>query len=244
MSPCAHLVEAQQQRQHRRLAAAGGADQRGDLAGLGDEAHAVEHRLAGAIGEADVAQFDPRVGQFQRRLVVVGGFAGRAVDDFQQHPRADQLAVEVDVEPRQPLGRLGRQQEGGHEREELAGRGAERDHAVAAVQQTAGDGEAAERFHQRVGAVGDPRHLVGVALDGGDVLVDALLHRLFQRERLDGADALQRFLHGLQDVGGAGELVVGEALDALDQLAQEQHRRRHHHEADQRQHTDPAPPSR
>jgi hypothetical protein len=51
-----------------------------------------------------------------------------------------------------------------------------------------------------------------------------------------GADALQRFLHGLHDVGAAGELVVGEALDALDQLAQDQHRRRHHHEADERQH--------
>ena len=55
--------------------------------------------------------------------------ARRAVDDFEQLPRADQMAVEVDVEPRQPLGRLGRHQERGHEREELAGRGVERDHA-------------------------------------------------------------------------------------------------------------------
>src|SRR3984885_14069170 len=39
------LVEAQQQREYRRFAAAGGADQRGDLAGLGAEAHAVQHRL-------------------------------------------------------------------------------------------------------------------------------------------------------------------------------------------------------
>ena len=41
-----HFIEPQQQRQHGRFAAAGGADQRGDLAGLGDEAHAVEHGLA------------------------------------------------------------------------------------------------------------------------------------------------------------------------------------------------------
>src|SRR6478736_5588993 len=93
---------------------------------------------------------------------------------------------------------------------ELAGGGAERDHAVAAIEQAAGGREAAERFHQRVGAVGDPRHLVGVALDHADVLVDAPLHRLLQRERLHGADALQRFLHRLHDVGGAGELVVGQ----------------------------------
>jgi hypothetical protein len=57
---------------------------------------------------------------------------------------------------------------------------------------------------------------------------------LLERERLDGADALQRFLHGLHDVGGAGELVVREALDALHQLAQHQHRRRRHQEAEQR----------
>ena len=128
----------------------------------------VQHRLVRPIGEIDVAEFDPRVDEFQRRLVVVGGLARRAVDDFQQHARADQVAVEVDVEPRQPLGRLGSQQERGHEGEELAGRGAQRDHAVAAIQQAAGDREAAERFHQRAGAVGDPRHLVGVALDDRD----------------------------------------------------------------------------
>ena len=92
MSPCAHLVEAQQQGQHRRFAAAGGADQRGDLAGLGCETHAVEHHLVDAVGEADVAQFDPCVGQLQGRLVVVGKLARRAVDDLEQHARADQAA--------------------------------------------------------------------------------------------------------------------------------------------------------
>ncbi len=40
----ADLVESQQQCQHGGLAATGRADQRGDLAGLGDEAHAVEQR--------------------------------------------------------------------------------------------------------------------------------------------------------------------------------------------------------
>ena len=188
----------------------------------------------GAVGEADVAQFDPRVGQLQRRLVVVGGLGGGAVDDLQQLARADQVAVQLDVEPRQPLGRLIGQQERGQEREELARRRAHRDHAVAAIHQPARDREAAERFHQRARAVGDPRHLVGVALDRADAGVDALAHGLFERERLDGADALQRFLHGLHDVGGAGELVVREALDPLHQLAQHQHRRRRHQEAEQR----------
>ncbi len=206
------------------------------LPGSATKRHAVEDGLAGPIGEADIAQLDPRVGQLQRRLVVVGMLARRAVDDFEQHAGADELAVEVDVEPRQPLGRLGRHQERGHEGEERAGRGVERDHAVAAIEQAAGDREAAEHLHQRVGAVGDAGHLVGVALDDRDVLVDALLHGVFERECLHRADALERFLHRLQDVGGAGELVEGEALDALDQLAQHQHRRRHHDEADERHH--------
>ena len=231
-----HLIEPQQQRQHRRFAAAGGADQSGGLAGLGDEAHGLQHRLVRPVGEIDVAKLDPCVREFQRRLVVVGGLARRAVDDLEQHPRTDQLAVEVDIETGQALGRLGCQQERGHEGEKLSGRGAERDHAVAAIEQAAGDRKAAEHFHQRVGAIGDPRHLVGVPLDDRDVLVDAPLHGRFQRERLHRADALQRFLHGLHDVGAAGELIVGEALDALHQLAQDQHRRRHHHEADKRQH--------
>ena len=117
-----HLVEPQQQRQHRRLAAAGGADQSGDLAGLGDKAHAVEHGFVRAVGEGDVAQFDPRIAQLQRRLVVIGRLAGGAVDDLEQLARADQIAVELDVEPRQPFCRLIGQQERGQEREELARR--------------------------------------------------------------------------------------------------------------------------
>jgi hypothetical protein len=114
------------------------------------------------------------------------------------------------------------------------GRLAERDHAVAAIEQAAGDREAAKHFHQRAGAVGHPRHLVGVALDGCDVLVDAIAHRLFERERLHRANALQRFLHRFENVGGAEELVVGKPLDPLHQLAQDQHRRRRQDESQQR----------
>jgi hypothetical protein len=92
------LVKPEQQRQHGGLAAAGRADQRGHLAGLGDEAHAIEHDLVAAIGEGDVAEFDLRVGQLQRGLVAVVRFARRAVDDLEQLARADQVAVQFDVE--------------------------------------------------------------------------------------------------------------------------------------------------
>ena len=106
ISPLVSLIEPQQQRQHRRLAAAGGADQRRDLSGLGDKTHAVEHRLVRPVGETHLAQFDPRVGQFQRRLVVVVGLAGRTVDDLEQFAGADQAGVQFDIQPRQTLGRL------------------------------------------------------------------------------------------------------------------------------------------
>src|SRR5262249_43156856 len=80
----AHLVESQQQRQHRRFAAAGGSDQRCDLAGLGDKAHVIEHDLIRSVGETHTAQFDPRLRELQRRLVVVVRLAGGAIDNFQQ----------------------------------------------------------------------------------------------------------------------------------------------------------------
>ena len=55
------VVEPQQQIEHCRFAAARRTDQRGDLAALGNEAHAAQHRRFRAIGESDVVEFDPRV---------------------------------------------------------------------------------------------------------------------------------------------------------------------------------------
>ena len=52
------LVEPQHQIEHGRLAAAGRADQRGHLAGLGDERHAAQHRLVRPVGEAHVLELD------------------------------------------------------------------------------------------------------------------------------------------------------------------------------------------
>ena len=91
------------------------------------------------------------------------------------------------------------------------GRRAGLDHAVAAIGDGDGDGAAAERLHQRAGAVGHARHLVGFVLDRGDVAVEAFAHGVFQREGLDDADALQRFLQRLQDPGAAVELAARDA---------------------------------
>ncbi len=174
------------------------------------------------------------VDQLQRRQIVVVRLARRAVDDLVEHAHADQIVVEVDIEPRQPLGRLVGEQKRREERDELARRRPGLDHAVAAVDRRQRDGEAAEHFHQRAGAVGDARHLVGFVLDLGDADVEPAPHLVLEREGLDHAHALQRFLHGLDDAGAAGELHARDAAHPADHLAQEEECRRRHDEAGER----------
>ena len=204
------------------------------LPGSAHEGHAADDDLAGSIAEPHVVELDARLGDLQRRLVVVVRLGRRAVDDLEQDADADEARVELDVEARQPLRRLIGQHEGGEEREELPRRRAGFDHAEAAVDQRAGDGEAAERFHQRAGAMRHPRPFVGLVLELGDVGVEPPPHHVFEREGLDGADALHRLLHGLQDARAAEELVAGDAVDAADHLAQHHERGRRHDEAEKR----------
>ncbi len=230
----ADFVEAQDQVEDGRLAAAGGADQRGHLAGLGHEGEIADHLLAGAIGELDVGELDPSVREDQRRLVLVGRLGRRVVDDVEQDAHADEAAVEIDIEAGKPLRRLVGQHEGGQEGEELAGRGAGFDHPEAAVDQRARDREAAECLHQRARAVGDARPFVRFSLELGDVRVEARAHAVLERIGLDDTDPLHGLLHRLQNARIAGELLVRDRFDAFDQLAQDQHRRRHHGDAEQR----------
>ena len=114
------LVEAQDQVEDGRLAAARGADQRGHLAGLGDERHARAAPARPAGRRSCTSANSTRASrELERRLVVVERLGRRAVDDLEQHAHADQLVVEVEVEPREPLGRLVGEQERRDEREEL-----------------------------------------------------------------------------------------------------------------------------
>ena len=64
--------------------------------------------------------------------------------------------------------------------------------------------------------------------------VEARPHRVLERECLDGTDPLQPFLQGLENARIAGELLVGDRLDAVDQLAQDQHGWRHDDDAEHR----------
>ena len=71
-------------------------------------------------------------------------------------------------------------------------------------------------------------------LDRRDITVEALAHGVFEREGLDDADALQRFLQRFQDARAAVELGARDDVDAADQLAQNQECRRRHDKGEER----------
>ncbi len=73
-----------------------------------------------------------------------------------------------------------------------------------------------------------------LALDVGYMAVEVRAHRVFERERLDDAHALQRFLQRLQDARPAGPLIASHGADTPGQFSQHQRKRRRDHERDQR----------
>ena len=109
------------------------------------------------------------------------------------------------------------------------------DHAVAAIDQRDGDGDAAERLHQRAGAIADTRASLLDSFSTSAICASSrCLHLVFEREGFHDADALQGFLHRFHDQRAAGELVARDGADAADELAQHQHRRRRDEQRDQR----------
>src|SRR5262249_7982109 len=230
------VIEAQDQIENCRFTAARGSDEWGDMAGFRDEGQVPDDLLAPAIRELHVREFDPRLRKLQRRLAFVSRFGRGVVDDLEQDAHPDQSAVEVDIETGEALGWLISQHEGREKREELTERGPGLDHAEAAVSQCAGDRESAERLHQRARAIGDARPFVRFVLEVGNASVEAPAHGLFERERLDDAHALQGLLQRFENARAAGELMMRNRLDAADHLAQDQHRRRYHDDAEHGQH--------
>ena len=71
-----------------------------------------------------VGKFEAPGRELERRQVVVARLARRAVDDLVQNAHADKVVVEIDIQPRQPLGRLVGEQERGQEGDEFARRAA------------------------------------------------------------------------------------------------------------------------
>ena len=170
------------------------------------------------------------------RHAVIGRLARRAVDDLEQDAHADQPAVELDVEPRQALGRLIGQQEGGDEGEELAGRRARsrsrgsRYRSMAMAMATA-----AERLHQRRGAVGHARHLVRLRARprrrcGRSVRAwsSSSVKALTMRMPCSVSCSVSRIRVP------PWNWLRPDGVDAADQLAQDEERRRRDHEAEER----------
>ncbi len=143
--------------------------------------------------------------------------------------------MEVDVQSRQPLGGFVGQEECRDERHELAGCRAEHQDAVAAVEEHDPDGDSAQRLHQRRHAVRRHGHSVRRGFDRGDALGDAGPHHVFEIEGLDDPESLDRFLHHLQEFGGAAELREDDGARLPDELASAEKCRRRHEQDDQRQ---------
>ena len=118
--PVAQRIEALDDAEDRRLAAARRADQSRRLVGLGDEIDAVERVLAGAVGEAGVCERDAPLAHVQRRRARPRRLARRRIEHFVDLRRADQAVLEVDRKAAEALGRLVGQQQRAEEGDERA----------------------------------------------------------------------------------------------------------------------------
>src|SRR5262245_3254347 len=85
----------------------------------------------------------------QSWFVAIRRLGWRTVQNFEQYPHTDERAAELNVEASEPFRRFIGEQKGGDEGEELTGRRAGLDHAIAAVNHGDGNGNSAERLHQR-----------------------------------------------------------------------------------------------
>ena len=220
------LVEALDQAHDRGFAGARGADEGGGLGGLRHEREAAQHRLAGAIGELDVAEFD--LAAFHREVRQAFGLAlrRRAVDDIEQLADIDEVRREIDIDARKPLRRLVGEQERGNDRKEFAGQAAALEHAEARIHHRRRHREAAEHLHQRARARAHARHFVHRLLDLADMRVHACAQHVLHVEGLDHADSLNGLLHGLDDFSGADELTLHDLARAPDERAHADHRDR------------------
>src|SRR5262245_27643048 len=178
----------------------------------------------------DVIESKPRSLDLQVRLGAVERLAWRAIKQFEQDAHADQSTAELDIEASEPFRRLIGQQEGRDKGEELSGCRAGFEYPITAVDDSESNCDSAKRLHQGVGPRAKARQLVGLILDRGDLSVETLAHDVFERKCSDDADALQRFLQGLDDAGAAVKLGPGDCVDAPDQLAQKEKCGRDDHE--------------
>ncbi len=116
-----HVVQARDQHHERRLAGAGGADDRDRAAGLHVEVDPVQNQLLAVVGEAHVAEFHATAAGRQRLRIRRRDEAGLAVEQF-EHARAARHGPLCHPERHaEPAHRTGEHQDVAVERDELAG---------------------------------------------------------------------------------------------------------------------------
>ena len=168
----------------------------------------------------------------ERRLCGVVGLAGRRVEKFEQRARRLEIVRQLDVQARQPLGRLIGEEEGRDESNESAGRRAGTADTIGRVHEHGRDGKAAEHLHQRSRAIAHARHLIGSNLDLIDPEIHLAPNLVLEPEGLDHAHPLQRLLQHQKDARAACILDVRQCPDALGEVAQHKHCSRHQQDAD------------
>ena len=162
------------------------------LPGSATKRHAAQHRLVRPIGET--ARRRTRRAPSSTCSAGLSSSAGSVgglsmISNSMRTPT--RLAVEIDIEPRQPLGRLVGQQERGDEGEELAGRRADLDHAIAAIDH-ARSRSRSRRASPSAGSERLATRAILLASCSTAATLSSMRSRMcvFEREGLDDADAL------------------------------------------------------
>ena len=229
------VVEAGEQHQRRRLAAAAGTDERDPLAGGDLEREAVEHRLAVVVPEAHVVERD-------RAAHVGEGACPRTIGD--RGLEVEQLEDPLDARARllRDGDDVGQALGGGDELRHVGREGEKRAQAdLVAHRHPAAEGkdrdlpEGGHRLQHRLEAGLEPDLAHLRAIEDLGTVRDALQLAAFLAERLDHSDAVEPLVDHLHDVALAllGVPAGGEHPGA--HPVGQEHQHRHHGNADQRQ---------
>ena len=197
-----HVVEAHEEVDEGRLAAAGVAHERDPLAGLGRELDVLEDGAAGNVGERHVPERDLAANLAQLKGVLGIGLLDRLVDELEEVARAGDGVLQLRDDAGDVVERLGVLVGVGEECREPAHGDPAREHDERAEDADRGVDERVHEAHGRVRQRREEDRLVALLrqarVDVGHVGVDGLRHA----ERLDGRDASDHLLHE------AGELAA------------------------------------
>ena len=117
------------------------------------------------------------------------------IDQLVKHPHARRRSRQIEVQPRQPAGRIGHHQQGRDKGEKFTRRRPVIDHAPAAIGHHQSHRNPAQRIDQRIGAGLRPHHAVGQIFHIGNSRAHMTAQGLLQPEGAYDADAVGSFLH-------------------------------------------------